>query len=105
MLGGQGGDCTWGHDDINLERNRFGRESVEPLRVPLGRSVFHHKVATLDVTEVTQSLEEGPVDRATSAHQVAYSSDLGPLLGLGRERSDDDAASQIADEHSPGDHG
>src|SRR3977135_1275857 len=33
-----------------------------------------------------------------SARQVAYSSALGRLLGLGGERCDDDAASQSADE-------
>src|SRR5438445_683140 len=31
----------------------------EPLELPLGRSVFDHEVAALDVTEVTQSLKEG----------------------------------------------
>ena len=50
-----------GHDDINLERNQFGRESGEPLELPLGISVFDHDVAALDVTEVTQSLAEGLV--------------------------------------------
>ena len=48
-----------GHDDINLERNQFGRKSGELLGLPLGRSVFDHEVATLYVTEVTQSLTEG----------------------------------------------
>ena len=51
--------CLGGHDDINLERNQFGRKSGEPLGLPLGISVFDHDVATLDVTEVTQSLTEG----------------------------------------------
>ena len=51
--------CLRGHDDINLERNQFGRESGEPLELPLGISVFDHDVAALDVTEVTQSLTEG----------------------------------------------
>src|SRR5262249_28940975 len=83
LLGGQGADCGSGHDDINVERNQFGRKSGEPLDLPLGISVFDHDVAALDVTEVTQSLTEGllvvgvsgPVDR-----QIAYSSDLGRLL-------------------------
>jgi hypothetical protein len=89
LLGGQGGVCTWGRDDINLERNQFGRESGEPLGLPLGISVFDHEVAALCVTEVPQPLEEGlsqvgitgPVER-----QLAYSSDLGRLLRLGGER-------------------
>ena len=51
--------CACRHDDINLERNQFGRKSGEPLELPLGISVFNHDVATLDVTEVTQSLTEG----------------------------------------------
>jgi hypothetical protein len=48
-----------GQDDINLERNQFGRKSGEPLGLPLGISVFDHEVAALDVTEITQSLTEG----------------------------------------------
>ena len=60
MLGGQGGGCaSCGHDDINLERSQFGRESGEPLELPLGISVFDHDVAALDVSEITQSLTEG----------------------------------------------
>src|SRR5262249_18891066 len=77
---------------INLERNQFGRESGEPLGLPLDIAVFDHDVAALDVTEVTQSLTEGlcqlrasgPVER-----QVAYSRDLGRLLGLCSERRDE----------------
>jgi hypothetical protein len=102
LFGGQGMGCAWGHDDINLERNQFGRESGEPLGLPLGISEFDHDVAALDVTEVTQSLEKGlsqvggsgPVER-----QEAYSSDLGRLLG-GKWRGEK-AASQSADERSP----
>src|SRR5215470_20180191 len=78
--------CAWGEDDINLERNQFGRESGEPLRLPLGIAVFNREVAALDVTEVTQSLEEGLKHVGGSGHiegQEAYSSDLGRLLGLG----------------------
>ena len=60
MFGGQGGECDWGHDDINLERNQFGRESGEPVELPLGISVFNYEIATLDVTEVTQSLDGRP---------------------------------------------
>src|SRR5207245_7757365 len=54
LLGGQGGGCGRGHDDINLERNQFGRKSGQPLVLSLGISVFNHDVAALDVTEVTQ---------------------------------------------------
>ena len=94
MLGGQGGECAWGHDDINLERNQFGRKSGEPLELPLGISVFDHEVAALDVTEVTQSLKEGLSQVGISgqvARQVAYSSDLGRLLRLGGERRGEEA--------------
>ena len=59
MLGGQGLGCASSQDDINLERNQFGRKSREPLELPLGISVFDDDVVTLDVTEVTQSLTEG----------------------------------------------
>jgi hypothetical protein len=89
LLGGQSGDCVWGQDDINLERNQFGRKSGEPLELPLGIPVIDHDVAALDVTEVTQSLTEGLWQVGTSGHvapQVAYSSDLGRLLGVGGER-------------------
>ena len=60
MHGHTGAECaSFGQDDINLERNQFGRKSGEPLALRLGISVFDHDVAALDVTEVTQSLEEG----------------------------------------------
>jgi hypothetical protein len=59
LLGCQGGGCACGHDDINLDRNQFGRESGEPFELPLGSSAFDCDVAALEVTEVTQSLKEG----------------------------------------------
>ena len=40
MFGGQGGGCGWGDDDINLERNQFGRKrryTWIPLREGIGR--------------------------------------------------------------------
>jgi hypothetical protein len=84
--------CGSGHDDINLERNQFGRESGEPLDLPLVISVFNDDVATLDVTEVTQPLTEGLVHKGVSGQvgrQVTYSSDLGRLLGLSRKRAEE----------------
>src|SRR3989337_1088844 len=97
LFGGQGGGCAWGHDDINLERNEFGRKSGEPLGLPLGISVFNHDVSALDVAEVTQSLEEGLAHVGGACghvgRQEAYSSDLDRLLGLGGERRGDEAAS------------
>jgi hypothetical protein len=96
LLGGQGLGCARGHDDINLEHNQFGRESGEPLELPLGISVFDHDVATLDVPEVMQSLEEGLLQVGISSQvggrQETYSSDLGRLLGLGGELRADDAS-------------
>src|SRR5205085_3723781 len=45
-----GAECaSFGQDDINLERNQFGRKRGEPLELPLGISVFNHDVAALDV--------------------------------------------------------
>ena len=89
MHGHTGAACaSFGQDDINLERNQFGRKSGEPLDLPLGISVFNHDVAALDIPEVTQSLEEGVAQvgaRGQVGRQVAYSSDLGRLLGLGGE--------------------
>ena len=78
-----------GQDDINFERNQFGRKRGEPLELPLGISVFNHNVAALDVTEVTQSLTEGLVQVGVSGQvgrQQAYSRDLGRRLGLGDQR-------------------
>ena len=107
LLGGQGGDCGLGHEDINLERNQFGRESGEPLGLPLGISVFDHDVAALDVTEVTQSLTEGLVQVGVSGRverQVAYSRDLACLPRLGGERRGEQAASRCEDECPTVDH-
>ena len=60
FLGGQGGrGASASHDDINLERSQFRRESGQPLGLPLGISVLDQDVLPFDVTEVTQSLEEG----------------------------------------------
>src|SRR5262245_58720323 len=74
---------------MNLERNQFGRKSGEPVELPLGISVFNYEVATLDVTEVTQSLMEGLARlgiRGQVLPQPAYSSDLGRLLGVRGDR-------------------
>ena len=105
LLGGQGAErALGGHDDINLERNQFGRKSGEPLELPLGRSVFDHDVATLDVPEVTQSLTEGLSQVGVSgqvALQVAYSSDLGRLLGLGRNRAEEPTEGEDDTESEP----
>jgi hypothetical protein len=81
LLGGEGLECASDHDDVNLERNEFGRKSGEPLGLPLVKSVFDHDVAALDVTEITQSLEEG----LAVGPQDAYSSDLSRLLRPGSE--------------------
>jgi hypothetical protein len=79
-------------NDINPERNQLGRESGEPLVLPLGKSVLDYEVATLDVTEVAQSLEEGLSQaggRGRIGRQVAYSRDPVCLLGPGGERCGD----------------
>jgi len=83
-------------DDINLQRNEFGRKSGEPLEFPLGIPVFNDDVATLDVTEVTQSLEEGRVQLRIGrvAPYVANSSDLGRLLRFREERRKREAESE-----------
>ena len=54
-------------DDINLERNQFGGKSGEPLEPSLGISVVDHEVVALDVTGVTQSLQEGLSQGAVAA--------------------------------------
>jgi len=106
-FGGQGLGRASGHYDINLERDQFGRESGEPLELPLGISVFDHEVTALDVPEVMQSLTEGLGQVATSgkaARQVAYSSDLGRLLGLASERFGEQGAGDSLNEPSALDH-
>jgi hypothetical protein len=108
LLGGQDGERACGdHDDVNLERDQFGRKSGEPLELPLGISVFDHQVAALDVTEVTQSLTEGLLHDGISGQvgrQVAYSSDLGRLLGLGCPRRGEEAEDEDDRERSAWDH-
>jgi hypothetical protein len=99
--------CASGHDDINLERNQFGRKSGEPLGLPLGISVFDHEVAALDVTEVTQSLTEGLWQVGGSGQvgrQVAYSSDLGRLLCFGGERRGEEHRTRASEERATVDH-
>jgi hypothetical protein len=101
LRGGQGGHRGGGQNDIDPERDQFGRESRKPVWLPLGISVFDQDIAPLDVSEVTQPLTEGlwavgdGVDR-----QVTYSSKLGRLLGLGGERRGEEAASNSSDEGS-----
>jgi hypothetical protein len=61
---------------------------------PLGISVFDHDVATLDVTEIPQSLTEGH-GRVGGSGQVdhrqeAYSKDRGRQLRAGGERRDEE---------------
>jgi hypothetical protein len=76
--------------DIALP-SRFGTGGVairSLLVLPIGVSVFDHKVAVLDVTEVTQSLDEGGDRRAgvrTARQESAYASDLGFQLRLSRK--------------------
>src|SRR6266700_5376439 len=98
FLGGQGGrGASASHDDINLERGQFRRESGQPLGLRLGISVLDQDVLPFDVTEVTQSLEEGlsvAGVRRQVARQVAYPSDLGRLLRLGRERRKNETDSE-----------
>ena len=89
LLGRQGSDCASGHDDIDLERNQFGRKGGEALGLSLGITIFDHDVAALDVTEVTQFFKEGLLQVGIGGQvgrQEAYSSDLGRLLSFGGER-------------------
>ncbi|MGH7418437.1 MAG: hypothetical protein ACREKB_11735 [Candidatus Rokuibacteriota bacterium] len=79
------------------------RSGGEPLELPLGISVFDHDVAALDVTEVTQSLEEGLSQVGSSGPvdpQPAYSSDLGRLLGLGGNRAEESTEKGDAESES-----
>jgi hypothetical protein len=90
LHGDPGGYWGWSHDDIGPERDQFGRESRQRLSVALGTPNFDDKVATLDVTKVTQCLPEGFQEMGISAQlaqgQEAYPSDPDRLLRVGRER-------------------
>ena len=77
MLGDWGGDRAWGHDEANLERNQLGRESGKALELSLGIAVFNHKVTTLNVTEVAQSLKEGPLQVEAPSLRTCFHSALG----------------------------
>ena len=102
MLGGQGGGgASCGHDDINLERNQFGRKSREPLELPLGISVVDHDIATLDVAEGPQSLEEGLSQVRVGARverQEAYSRGFPSRLRLDGEGHGEETEG-ASDEH------
>ena len=66
--------------------------------------MFDHDVAALDVTEVTQSLEEGLSQVGTIGRvvpQPAYSSDLDRLLGLGGERRSKESRTRASEERAP----
>src|SRR5262249_52434859 len=94
LLGGQGRGWVSSHDDINLERNQFGRKSGKPLELPLGVSLFTYDDAAQGITQIRQSLTEGLVHGGQSGQvvpQPAYSSDLGRLLGLADERRKNEA--------------
>ena len=102
MLGGYGDGCAWSHDDINLECNQFSRKSGKPLELPFGISVFNHNVAALDVTEVTQSLEEGHSQVGVGARVERQKADSrGPgrcRLRLDGEGHGEEAAGESADQ-------
>ena len=82
-----------------------GGKSGEPLELPLGISVFDHNVAALDVTEVTQSLEEGLPQVGASGpeggRQEAQSRDLGRQLRLGGERRGEQHSTRTCEERPP----
>ena len=79
-------------DDVNVKPDQFRRDSGEPPHLPLGKSVFDLDVATFDVAEVTQVLEQdlSPVSGRVGP-QPAYSRDLPRLLRLGGERRGEEA--------------
>ena len=104
LLDGQGRGCaSSGHDHINLERNWFGRESGEPLRLPLGIAVFGHEVDALDVTEITQSFTEGLMQACTGAPRRAPWSAVPRRAceGSGCAESSSRALSDISQSSSP----
>jgi len=77
-------------------------KSGEPLQLPLGISVFDHDVAALDVTEVTQPLEEGLSQVGVSGRVGRQEADSGApgrrRLRLDGEGHSAEAAREGADE-------
>ena len=60
LHGGQRDPCaSTDEDDINLELDQFARKGGEALARPLAIAVLKQDIVTVDVTELTQSLEEG----------------------------------------------
>jgi hypothetical protein len=107
LLGGEGGLCVRGHDDIDVQRNQLAYERREPLELPLGGSEFDDDRLALDVTEVTQSLTEGLRQlraRGQVGRHIAYARDLGQLLGRATMRTGEKATGQRAEEGAPGGH-
>jgi hypothetical protein len=92
LLGGEGGLRVCGDDEINLERDQFTRESGKPLELPLGRSVFDHEVAPLDVAKVMEPMAKGVDDVGVgrqAGRYVPYARDLRWLLGRRDERGEE----------------
>ncbi len=63
-LGGQRSECpARGHDDIDLERDQFGRVSGEAPGLQPRPAVFESDVLALDITVFAQPLAEGVYER------------------------------------------
>src|SRR5262249_10128046 len=69
----------------------------EPFELRPGPAVLDDEIATLDVTEITQSLEESlshMLTRGPACAQVTDSSDLGRVLGVSRSRAEEPTEEQ-----------
>jgi len=105
LLGGEGPECaSAGHDDINLERNQFGRKSGEAARRSLGVSGFDQEVATFDVPEVVEPLAERTFDGGVRGRASSIDKPNPPylprLLRLGGQRRGEEAAAYGTEERA-----
>jgi len=97
-------------DEVDLETGQFGRQTWEPLDLPIGRSVLNEDVLTLHIAAFAQALPES-VERhprlgrfKRTGHQVTDPWDLRRGLYLGDDRGDEDADGERGCERRPQDH-
>src|SRR6476619_6668421 len=85
-LGRRGVDGTRGHDDIDLEPDKFLRKFAHPLRFALRPAVFNDDIAAFLVTKLAKSLAESFKDIGKHVRTVPQETDAVEPPGLLRVR-------------------
>ena len=105
VFGRPGGGRPSGHDQVDFEKNQFGREVREPLGATIGRPIFDDQVSPFDVAEIpqppAQSVEIGDVACRGYRLQNPDAIDLPHLLRARSEGRGEEATRNTADERSP----